>query len=152
MLPYYENIDGFSMDHNYIANTDSNYGYYNVKNIYNKVGYWNEEIYRLGVVYILSDNSLSPVFNIRGCNELPLKDNVESSYYKRENGANKLFVYINNGDTITDERDYIKYDEETCLIEDGIAKLENNKGVVRIKTNYSDNELYSIGIHIPTYV
>lgn len=154
MLPYYENIDGFSMDHNYIANTDSNYGYYNVKNIYNKVGYWNEEIYRLGVVYILSDNSLSPVFNIRGCNELPLKDNVKSSYYERENGENKLFVYINDGDSvkISDERDYIKYDEETCLIEDGIANLENNKGVVRIKTDYSDNELYSIGIHIPTYV
>lgn len=30
------------------------YEYYNVMNIYNKLGYWNDEIYRLGVVYILT--------------------------------------------------------------------------------------------------
>ena len=28
--------------------------------------YCNNELYRLGIVYILPDNSLSPVFNIRG--------------------------------------------------------------------------------------
>jgi len=40
--------------------------YYNTKNIYYNVGYWNEEYYRLGIVYIFEDGSLSPVFNILG--------------------------------------------------------------------------------------
>lgn len=41
--------------------------YYNPQNIYYKVGYWPDEIYRLGVVYIMNDDSLSPVYNLRGC-------------------------------------------------------------------------------------
>nr|DAX00306.1 MAG TPA: hypothetical protein [Bacteriophage sp.] len=34
--------------------------------IYNKTGYWGKEIYRFGIVYILPNGELSPVFNIRG--------------------------------------------------------------------------------------
>lgn len=41
--------------------------YYSPYNIYYKLGYWPDEIYRLGVVYIMNDDSLSPVFNLRGC-------------------------------------------------------------------------------------
>lgn len=41
--------------------------YYNPINIYYKLGYWPEEMYRLGIVYIMNDDSLSPVFNLRGC-------------------------------------------------------------------------------------
>ena len=41
--------------------------YYDPKNIYYNLGYWPDEIYRLGVVYIMKDDSLSPVFNLRGC-------------------------------------------------------------------------------------
>lgn len=60
----------YDVDTDY-KNTFSNseqdlYGYYNVKNIYNKVGYWPEEYYRFGIVYILDDYTTTPVFNIRG--------------------------------------------------------------------------------------
>lgn len=41
--------------------------YYNPLNIYYNLGYWPTEIYRLGVVYIFRDDSLSPVYNLRGC-------------------------------------------------------------------------------------
>ena len=41
--------------------------YYDPKNIYYNLGYWPDEIYRLGIVYIMKDDSLSPVFNLRGC-------------------------------------------------------------------------------------
>ena len=41
--------------------------YYNPLNIYYKLGYWPDEIYRLGIVYIMADDSLSPVYNLRGC-------------------------------------------------------------------------------------
>lgn len=40
--------------------------YYSTHNIYYNLGYWPDEIYRLGVVYILADDSLTPVFNLRG--------------------------------------------------------------------------------------
>ena len=40
--------------------------YYNTQNIYNKLGYWPDEIYRFGIVYILEDGSTTPVFNIKG--------------------------------------------------------------------------------------
>lgn len=41
-------------------------GYYNTNNIYNFVGYWPSELYRFGIVFILNDYSLTPVFNITG--------------------------------------------------------------------------------------
>lgn len=41
--------------------------YYSPNNIYYKLGYWPDEIYRLGIVYIMNDNTLSPVFPLRGC-------------------------------------------------------------------------------------
>lgn len=44
--------------------------YYNPNNIYYKLGYWDEEIYRFGIVYILPDYTLSPIFSIRGIKEL----------------------------------------------------------------------------------
>lgn len=53
-----------------ITVTDSNRdyagGYYNSKNVYYRLGYWPDEIYRFGIVYIFNDNSMSPVFNVQG--------------------------------------------------------------------------------------
>lgn len=40
--------------------------YYNPQNIYYNLGYWPDEMYRLGIVYIMKDDSLSEVFNLRG--------------------------------------------------------------------------------------
>ncbi len=40
--------------------------YYTPKNIYNYLGYWPEEFYRFGVVYIREDDTLTPVFNVIG--------------------------------------------------------------------------------------
>ena len=44
----------------------SNKNYYSVKNIYNSLGYWPNEWYRFGIVYILDDGSTTPVFNMQG--------------------------------------------------------------------------------------
>lgn len=40
--------------------------YYSTKNIYNYIGYWPDEYYRFGIVYILEDGSTTPVFNVKG--------------------------------------------------------------------------------------
>ncbi len=41
--------------------------YYDPKNIYSRLGYWPDELYRFGIVYIKSDGSLTQVFNLKGC-------------------------------------------------------------------------------------
>lgn len=52
--------------------------YYNTKNIYYRLGYWPDEIYRFGIVYIFEDNSLSPVINLQGIdfNTVNVKEHV----------------------------------------------------------------------------
>ena len=67
----YQELGEVNPDYSYATNndeqdSDKQGGYYNVENIYNYTGYWPGEYYRFGVVYIMDDYSLSPVFNIRG--------------------------------------------------------------------------------------
>jgi hypothetical protein len=105
--PYYKSEEeqtalGSSLDYSYASG-----GYYNTYNIYNKVGYWNEEIYRFGVVYILSNGSLSPVYNIRGVNGVPKDGEGQYKSYKK-----------------------INIDYDTQMINE--TNLENSAGVCRI--------------------
>lgn len=55
-----------------IATVNKNYteqgDYYDVQNIYSKVGYWPDEYYRFGIVFLFSDGSKSSVFNMNGGN------------------------------------------------------------------------------------
>ena len=41
--------------------------YYSPENVCYKTGYWPDEFYRLGVVYVLEDGTHTDVFNLRGC-------------------------------------------------------------------------------------
>lgn len=60
-----ENIAGPDIE--YDDNKDNNgLGYYNPKNISNNLGYWPEEFYRFGVVYVYKDGSTSNVYNLKG--------------------------------------------------------------------------------------
>lgn len=100
---------------NGISNT-----YYDPNYIYDKVGYWPEEIYRFGIVFILPDNTLTPVFNVRGINNL--SEDTEWSEFS---------VYDNQG-----FRQYIDINENTHLLVKGNTQnLENSKGVVRFHSN-----------------
>lgn len=101
------------------------YEYYNANNIYYKLGYWNNEIYRFGIVYILNDYTLSPVFNLRGVKELTTSTTYTD--YK---------MYLEDG-----SRNYISYNKETFALDN---LNENAKGVFRIK--YTKNQLASSGI------
>jgi hypothetical protein len=40
--------------------------YINANFIYHNTGYWPNEYYRFGIVYILPNGELTPVFNVRG--------------------------------------------------------------------------------------
>ena len=62
-----DNNVGFVNPKDYsVDKDDAQSEYYNPLNIYYKLGYWPDEIYRLGIVYIMVDDSLSPVFSLRG--------------------------------------------------------------------------------------
>jgi hypothetical protein len=56
-----------------------NDGYFDTQFIYDKTGYWPGELYRLGIVYILKDGSLSPVFNIRGATNIPTRIGLDEN-------------------------------------------------------------------------
>lgn len=149
MLPILNSVDSKNtigqVDYNYVDDSSliNSYEYYNTKNIYYNVGYWDNEIYRLGVVYIMSDNSLSEVFNIRGGN------NIKSiNDYTIDNPEiNPEALYSDNGD-----RQYITIDEDTSCIHGG-KLLENSKGVVRFTKNTDSNDhINYIQVLVPTVV
>lgn len=118
------------------------YEYYNVMNIYNKLGYWNDEIYRLGVVYILNDYTLSPVFNVRGISRLAVpgdSDRIDwEDYPLFKEGFDPTST--NNIATIQANREYIPINKETYKLD---SQNENSKGVVKIK--YNGNQLAESG-------
>ena len=89
------------------------YEYYNTENIYYRLGYWDEEIYRFGIVYILNDYTLSPVFNIRGIKELT-PDTIWGKWSQTFN---------------IPQHDVVIQDDHIIADTDG---LENSKGVFRI--------------------
>ena len=152
MLPTLEKQDSKNIigqvDYNYQDDSSitNSYEYYNTKNIYYNVGYWDSEIYRLGVVYIMSDNSLSEVFNVRGGNNIYDINSYTTASNPEINPEN---LYNDTG-----QRQYITIDEDTNCIHGG-KDLENAKGVVKFKSineNNTDEYLYFIKILVPTVV
>jgi hypothetical protein len=148
LLPYLIESDSerfigkTSYDYSDLSDQSYSHEYYSTLNIYNKVGYWNEEIYRFGVVYIMKDGSLSPVYNIRGKNGIPKFEELQSAYLQSD-----LWKYENNEKV----RNYIPIDESTFDVS-GTSYLENAKGVLRINTDSDSRKVYGIGIAIPTEV
>lgn len=114
--------------------------YYDASYIYKKVGYHCDEIYRLGIVFILSDNTLSEVFNVRGTADL--SDSVD--------GYSKIDFYKeSNGEKV---RNYINFDEQyyNIVTESGtISKLplENAKGVIKT-SNYPFNTVLGLNFKV----
>ena len=118
----YPLIDNIDESYNINSNSD---GYYDSQFIYNKTGYWPGELYRLGIVYILKDGSLSPVFNIRGATNLP---EFTSPIYKVDND-------FDQEKSLSDILSEIDYSEESYMIIKGIAQNENAKGVIQLSKN-----------------
>lgn len=164
-LPYLKNKDyECKFDQNYNINTSS-LGYWDSQYIYNYVGYWNNEFYRLGVVYILPNGELTPVFNIRGCSNVVEYKEPKKKVKKEEttNGENPdkkedysslytdIPLYINN------ERNYINYSEtDYQLVANKVrdkdlkstAINENIKGVIRFQSDKDADTIHSLDIRI----
>ena len=151
-----------NLDYKYNINSISN-GYYDSEFIYDKTGYWPGELYRLGIVYILKDGSLSPVFNIRGATNIKIKRDIPENITPDE-----YYQYFNykvdqefNTYTTDDNTDYVKkytldsvlknidYSEEDFMIIGGKAENENAKGVIQLSSTHDTSEVFPIyGINI----
>lgn len=114
--------------------------------IYNFTGYQNHEIYRFGIVYLLKNGTLSPVFNIRG-----MYFNEESTEY-----TNFPVMYKKNEGDDKESRLYISSNEDTGIVyKDGndasteaTESLENIYGVLRIETGLNREISNVIGIQV----
>lgn len=150
-LPYIAYKDyNLVIDKDYNVQSSSK-GYYDINYIYDNVGYWNNEYYRLGIVYILPDNSLSGVFNIRGIENLDSDISIYSDipvYYTDDSG-NQSRNYI-QVDELTNKiiSDQASYQGNTNIISTS-RNFENSKGVIKIKRQSQLNnplQIYGIGI------
>jgi len=136
-LPYAVTVNyPLSLSENYVISSSSK-GYYDPKFIYNYTGYWNDDLYRLGIVYILGDNTLTPVFNIRGRENVGVYDSTKTQY-------TNIPVYENG------VRKYISYNSDTnILFTDTTLEntlYENVKGVVSISSDLDTNIIYGFNI------
>lgn len=143
----------------------NNLEYYNPVNIYNYVGYEPGEIYKLGIVYIMKDNSLSPVYDIRGKREIPeFGSNKESESKLYDYTHEDIFKYgenekreaetdysgtkiVENIESLT--RNYITCIDETTKEFTGTSDNENAKGTILIK-DQDDSNLYVYSLRFVT--
>lgn len=108
--------------------------------IYNFTGYQNHEIYRFGIVYLLKNGTLSPVFNIRGMyfNE---KDTEYTNFPVLQKNGDRIYISSN-------EDTGIVYKEGTDASTEATESLENIYGVVRIETGLNQEISNVIGVQI----
>lgn len=148
-----DDIGSVDEDYNLLGKTNETKGeYYNPYNIYYRLGYW-EDIYRFGIVYILNDYTLSPVFNIRGIDFHRYENNkdlfIGDSNKDSDNGLEIYKIYNMNPNTGDITRNYIEIDEDGFINKDNVI-LGNAKGVIRIRdgnnTSGIINEFHPIGI------
>lgn len=121
-----DDYDLNNIDQNYLGNFSNSY--YDPTFIYNKVGYWKDDLYRFGIVYILKDGTLSPVFNIRGRYNITSEEYGDIEPIKEDN--TRKFIQVSDDN-------FIK----------GLEQYENSKGVCSFKI---DEEFKIIGLKIIT--
>ena len=140
-----KNLDTLDKDY-YSVNGD--YAYYNSQNIYNKTGYFNQEYYRFGVVFIYQNGTLSNVYNTLG--------GVLGS--EKEPKIIDAPIYSIDDNGVFLKRNYIKIDDKGWIKEDDKYDIQgqnvNSKGVCLINYNesYQDSTIFSVKFNVPEEV
>ena len=143
-----------------IGNLDGNYRdqsgqklyeYYNANNIYSNLGYWPEEYYRFGIIYLLNDFTLSPVFNIRGLDldsgliyqNYPIYKTVDSVQFRNYIGIDENNYLINKVNAYENSDGVIKLGKQQVIYNNGVRPLA-------IQFNVQDVRYLSDGVTIDT--
>lgn len=131
------------VDNNYRNNS----GYYDPTLMYEKVGYFNQEFYRFGVVFIYNNGTLSNVYNTFGY-DIKVKD-TEVSYNDKELFNIESSILTRNYIPI-DDNGWIKNSE---LFFNGKPQYANSKGVCKINlSEHNNNSIFGIKFSVPNQV
>ena len=158
-LPYlYEKPYELNIDEEYnISSTVK--GYYDPMFIYNYVGYWDQELYRLGIVYMLANNELTPVFNIRGRLKLKtfqgygtselftgnkINDGQYCEYYLQNKLKEDVTINSNEFSNLIEK----PADEEGYFDDSYRNSNENVKGVVSFDSDSETNTIHAFEIRV----
>ena len=129
------------------TSSNGQYAYYNSVNIYNNVGYFDQEYYRFGVVFIYQNGTLSNVYNTLGCE---LIKNPTLAYKSGSLFDSKSTVILN--------RSYIEIDDEGWVKNyanhfTGTGINLNSRGVCKFNYNVTnDNTILGVKFSIPKEV
>ena len=146
IIPKIEKIELKSIDNNYRTNGTTS-AYYSSVNMYDSTGYFNNEYYRFGVVFIYNNGTLSNVYNTLGGiiseKTVPYKNNT---MYENENSPVLVRKYLQ-----IDDSNWVKNLDSffTSNIE-----YANSKGVCKLQ--YTDpvghDDVLGIKFDIPPEV
>lgn len=140
------------INENYTVSNPSK-SYINSKFIYDKTGYWPNELYRFGIVYILPNGQLTPVFNIRGAigigqiNQGFSKINVEKDNKRHYIKYNESSYYLTDDEV----NGYITEYNKTLYNPSQSYSYENVKGVCSfnpVLTNSANPDIYYIRFYM----
>lgn len=138
IYPQIDVDDGVQLPDTDVSEATSVKGYYLPENVYYKVGYWPDEYYRFGIVFVYNNNQLSPVFNVMGYDMNKVTKPTLDEFCKQNSSGNlELPEY---------EPDNYFFDKEKCSNSKGVVKLSQCKEIdksIRIKF-----DLRSIGKYI----
>lgn len=116
--------------------------YYNPLQIYYSLGYWPTELYRFGIVYIFRDDSLSPVYNLRGCRFS--NENTKNFIYRETYSEEDPY------DSLRDAEGNITSINKEDFFLGSSPYLSNTKGVFKFPDweiiNFNSKEIKPIGI------
>ena len=146
-LPYLKQVNyNIDINEKYSINS-SNKGYYDPEFIYYNTGYWGNELYRFGIVYILPNNELSPVFNIRGRESVGVYDPQQYHQYKLKSDGkyHQIQVQEQTGYILPPE------DKEGEVAKNGGA-YENAYGVVSFSPTLDTNTIYALDVRVDNEV
>ncbi len=116
-------VGGLSGDYDLMSVQGSQQGlYYNTKNVYKYTGYWPDEYYRFGVVFIFENNLVSNVFNIQGVdfNKLKGVSDYKNIFIPNSNDSGNIAWHPYENEP----ENYI-FDENYMTNSKGVVKFSN---------------------------
>ena len=147
IVPELNVVDNFDKLNEQYISESGDFAYYNSLNIYNKTGYFNQEYYRFGVVFIYQNGTLSNVYNTLG----GVLENPEDQDKLSLTGK----LYNINGAILT--RNYIKVDDYGWVKQDDSNNYTlkglnvNARGVCQFNytKSYDDGTIFSVKFKVP---
>ena len=155
IIPQLNVVTNFdNLSNTYLSDT-GDFAYYNSLNIYNKTGYFNQEFYRFGVVFIYQNGTLSNVYNTLG-GTLNIDNPLDLLKPKTTNNeADSCAKLFNLGEAVL-TRNYIKVDDFGWVKRDDSNYVlkgsdVNAKGVCQFNYDkqYDDKTIFSIKFKVP---